>query len=111
MKREDLQPVHSFKLRGAYNKIAQLTETEKTNGVIAASAGNHAQDVALAAQKLGLQALIVMPRTTPSIKIDAVKSYGAAVELAGDSYSDAAEYCKNGYAKLAVCISTLSTIH
>jgi len=94
LKREDLQSVHSFKLRGAYNKIAQLTEAEKAKGVIAASAGNHAQGVALAAQKLGLSALIVMPRTTPGIKIEAVKSYGAEVELAGDSYSDAAEYCK-----------------
>lgn len=94
LKREDLQPVHSFKLRGAYNKIAQLTAAEKARGVIAASAGNHAQGVALAAKELGLSALIVMPRTTPSIKIDAVKSYGAEVELAGDSYSDAADYCK-----------------
>lgn len=94
LKREDLQSVHSFKLRGAYNKIAQLNDREKARGVIAASAGNHAQGVALAAQKLGLSALIVMPRTTPSIKVDAVKSYGAQVELAGDSYSDAAEVCK-----------------
>jgi threonine dehydratase len=94
LKREDLQPVHSFKLRGAYNKIAQLTDAEKKKGVIAASAGNHAQGVALAAKKLGLSALIVMPRTTPGIKIDAVKSYGAEVELFGDSYSDAADHCK-----------------
>lgn len=94
LKREDMQPVHSFKLRGAYNKIAQLTDAERIRGVIAASAGNHAQGVALAAKKLGISALIVMPRTTPAIKIEAVKSYGAAVELAGDSYSDAAEYCK-----------------
>lgn len=94
LKREDLQPVHSFKLRGAYNKISQLTDGERRRGVIAASAGNHAQGVALAAKKLGISALIVMPRTTPSIKIDAVKSYGAEVELAGDSYSDAAEHCK-----------------
>jgi len=93
-KREDLQPVHSFKLRGAYNKMARLTETERASGVIAASAGNHAQGVALAAKKLGLSALIVMPRTTPSIKIDAVKNYDAEVELFGDSYSEAAEYCK-----------------
>jgi threonine dehydratase len=92
LKREDLQPVHSFKLRGAYNKIAQLTAHERASGVIAASAGNHAQGVALAAQKLGIRALIVMPRTTPSIKIDAVKSYGATVELYGDNYSEAAEY-------------------
>jgi threonine dehydratase len=94
LKREDLQPVHSFKLRGAYNKITQLTDAERSHGVIAASAGNHAQGVALSAKKLGISALIVMPRTTPSIKVDAVKSYGAEVELAGDSYSDAAEHCK-----------------
>jgi threonine dehydratase len=94
LKREDLQPVHSFKLRGAYNKIAQLTKDERAQGVIAASAGNHAQGVALSAKKLGISALIVMPRTTPSIKVDAVTSYGAKVELAGDSYSDAAEHCK-----------------
>ena len=94
LKREDLQPVHSFKLRGAYNKIAQLSDKECERGVIAASAGNHAQGVALAAKKLGISALIVMPRTTPAIKVDAVKSYGAKVELAGDSYSDAADYCK-----------------
>lgn len=94
LKREDLQPVHSFKLRGAYNKMAQLTPAERERGVIAASAGNHAQGVALSAQKLGISALIIMPRTTPSIKIDAVKSWGAAVELHGDSYSDAAEHCK-----------------
>lgn len=94
LKREDLQPVHSFKLRGAYNKIAQLSKSERANGVIAASAGNHAQGVALAAKKLGISALIVMPRTTPIIKVDAVKSYGAEVELEGDSYSEAADYCK-----------------
>lgn len=94
LKREDLQPVHSFKIRGAYNKIAQLTADERQRGVIAASAGNHAQGVALSAKKLGISALIIMPRTTPGIKVDAVKSYGADVELAGDSYSDAAEYCK-----------------
>jgi threonine dehydratase len=94
LKREDLQPVHSFKLRGAYNKISQLTDTERAKGVIAASAGNHAQGVALAAKKMGISALIIMPRTTPSIKIDAVKGYGAEVELAGDSYSEAADYSK-----------------
>jgi len=94
LKREDLQPVHSFKVRGAYNKIAQLTPAELASGVIAASAGNHGQGVALAAQRLGISALIIMPRTTPAIKIDAVKSYGAIVELAGDSYSEAADYCK-----------------
>jgi threonine dehydratase len=94
LKREDLQPVHSFKLRGAYNKMCQLSPEEQESGVIAASAGNHAQGVALAAQRLGISALVVMPRTTPLIKIDAVKSYGVDVELAGDSYSDAAEYSK-----------------
>ena len=94
LKREDLQPVHSFKVRGAYNKIVQLSEADKTKGVIAASAGNHAQGVALAAKKLGLSSLIIMPLTTPAIKVEAVKSYGAEVELFGDSYSDAAEYCK-----------------
>lgn len=94
LKREDLQPVHSFKLRGAYNKISQLSAAEQSRGVIAASAGNHAQGVALSAKKLGISALIIMPRTTPAIKVDAVRSYGAAVELFGDSYSDAAEHCK-----------------
>lgn len=94
LKREDLQPVHSFKIRGAYNKIVNLTCDERAKGVIAASAGNHAQGVALAASNLGIDALIVMPKTTPSIKIEAVKSYGAKVDLYGDSYSDAADYCK-----------------
>ncbi|PID32234.1 threonine ammonia-lyase, biosynthetic [Candidatus Saccharibacteria bacterium] len=94
LKREDLQPVHSFKIRGAYNKIAALSEDERKKGVIAASAGNHAQGVALAAKKLGTTALIVMPRTTPSIKVEAVKGFGGQVELHGDNYSDAAEYCK-----------------
>jgi threonine dehydratase len=94
LKREDMLAVHSFKLRGAYNCISHLSTKEKSKGVITASAGNHAQGVALSAQKLGLSALIIMPVTTPSIKIDAVLCYGATVELAGDSYSDAAEYCK-----------------
>ncbi len=89
LKREDLQPVFSFKLRGAYNKISQLSDEEKKRGVIAASAGNHAQGVALAAKKLGIAATIVMPQTTPEIKVNAVKSLGASVVLIGDSYSDA----------------------
>ena len=89
LKREDLQPVFSFKLRGAYNKMAQLPKKQLRRGVIAASAGNHAQGVALAAQRLGCRALIVMPVTTPRIKIEAVKSRGAKVVLHGDSYSDA----------------------
>lgn len=88
LKREDTQEVHSFKIRGAYNKIAQLSEEEKNNGVIAASAGNHAQGVAYSAKKLKLKATIVMPKTTPSIKVDAVRGYGAKVVLFGDSYSD-----------------------
>ncbi len=92
MKREDLQPVHSFKLRGAYNKISGLTDEECAHGVIAASAGNHAQGVALAARKLGVKALIVMPRTTPSIKIEAVRHLGARVKLTGDAYDDAYVY-------------------
>ena len=89
LKREDAQPVFSFKLRGAYNKMAGLPAASLKRGVIAASAGNHAQGVALAAQKLGCRATIVMPVTTPQIKIAAVKSRGAAVVLHGDSYDEA----------------------
>ena len=89
MKREDLQPVHSFKNRGAYNKISGLSAEQLKSGVIAASAGNHAQGVALAARKLGIKALIVMPQTTPSIKIEAVRNYGASIKLVGDAYDDA----------------------
>ena len=93
LKREDQQPVFSFKLRGAYNKISKLSPAERDRGVIAASAGNHAQGVALAAQKLGLRAIIVMPRTTPEIKVDAVKSMNAEVVLWGDHYSEAQQHC------------------
>ncbi len=89
LKREDMQPVFSFKLRGAYNKMAHLPADVLAKGVIAASAGNHAQGVALSAQKLDCRAVIVMPTTTPQIKINAVKSRGAEVVLFGDSYSDA----------------------
>ena len=89
LKREDLQPVFSFKLRGAYNKMVKLSTEERERGVIAASAGNHAQGVALAAQKLKCRAVIVMPVTTPQVKIDAVAQRGAEVILHGDSYSDA----------------------
>jgi threonine dehydratase len=89
IKREDLQPVFSFKLRGAYNKMVRLPKTTRDRGVIAASAGNHAQGVALAAQKLGCKATIVMPVTTPQIKIDAVRARGAKVVLHGDSYDEA----------------------
>jgi threonine dehydratase len=88
LKREDLQSVFSFKLRGAYNKMSQLDETDRRRGVIAASAGNHAQGVALSAKRLGVDALIVMPTTTPEIKIKSVKAMGAQIELFGDSYSD-----------------------
>jgi threonine dehydratase len=94
LKREDMQPVFSFKLRGAYNKMARLTKDQLRRGVITASAGNHAQGVALAAQRLGCKAVIVMPVTTPRIKIDAVAARGAEVVLVGDSYSDASEHAK-----------------
>ena len=89
LKREDMQPVFSFKLRGAYNKMAKLTPAQLKRGVIAASAGNHAQGVALSAQKLGCKAIIVMPVTTPQIKVEAVARRGAKIILHGDSYSDA----------------------
>ena len=92
LKREDLQPVYSFKLRGSYNKMVQLSTEERARGVIASSAGNHAQGVALAAAKLNINAHIVMGRNTPSIKIDAVRNRGAHVVLHGDTYDDAAEY-------------------
>lgn len=94
LKREDLQPVFSFKLRGAYNKIVQLSDEEKAQGIIAASAGNHAQGVALSASKMGINALIVMPKTTPDIKVTAVKRLGAKVELYGNSYDEAYEYAR-----------------
>src|SRR2546423_14711710 len=89
IKREDLQPVFSFKLRGAYNKMAALPRSRLQRGVIAASSGNHAQGVALAAQRLGCRATIVMPVTTPRIKVDAVRARGAQVRLHGDSYAEA----------------------
>lgn len=92
LKREDLQPVFSFKLRGAYNKMAKLSQEELSRGVIAASAGNHAQGVALAAKKLGCEATIVMPVTTPPIKINAVRRLGGQVVLSGESFSDAANH-------------------
>ena len=90
IKREDLQPVFSFKLRGAYNKISQLSDSERKAGVVAASAGNHAQGVALAATRLGVDSRIVMPRTTPRIKIDAVGRFGGEAVLEGDTYDEAA---------------------
>ena len=92
LKREDQQPVFSFKLRGAYNKMAHLSPAQLKKGVICASAGNHAQGVALSARKLGARAVIVMPVTTPQLKIDAVRALGGEVVLHGDSYSDAYEH-------------------
>ncbi|RSZ44261.1 MULTISPECIES: threonine ammonia-lyase, biosynthetic [unclassified Variovorax] len=89
LKREDQQPVFSFKLRGAYNKMAHLSPAQLASGVICASAGNHAQGVALGARKLGTRAVIVMPVTTPKLKIDAVRGFGGEIVLHGDSYSDA----------------------
>jgi len=89
IKREDLQPVFSFKLRGAHNRIFHLTPEERERGVIAASAGNHAQGVALAASGMGIRALIVMPKTTPEIKVDAVRRFGGEVVLHGIAYDDA----------------------
>ena len=92
LKREDLQPVFSFKLRGAYNKLRHLSKKQLAAGVIAASAGNHAQGLALAAQKMGVKATIVMPKTTPRIKVDAVRGWGANVVLFGDNYDTAASH-------------------
>jgi threonine dehydratase len=89
IKREDMQPVFSFKLRGAYNKIVKLSPEKRKRGVICASAGNHAQGVALSAAKIGCRAVIVMPTTTPDIKIQAVRNRGGEVVLAGDSYDEA----------------------
>jgi threonine dehydratase len=99
LKREDLQSIFSFKIRGAYNHIARLSAEEKSRGVIAASAGNHAQGVALSARQLGIRAVIVMPRTTPEIKVAAVKALGAEVILEGDHYAEAQEHCDTLRAK------------
>lgn len=92
LKREDTQPVFSFKLRGAFNKMVHLTEEERARGVICASAGNHAQGVALAAKRLGCRAVIVMPVTAPAMKVEAVRNLGGEVVLVGDSFSDAAAH-------------------
>ena len=94
LKREDQQAVFSFKLRGAYNQMAHLTAAQLARGVICASAGNHAQGVALAAQRLGARAVVVMPVTTPGIKVAAVAARGATVELHGDSYHEAYLHAK-----------------
>lgn len=95
LKREDLQPVFSFKLRGAYNKIVNLTEEQQARGVITASAGNHAQGVALAASRLGINAVIVMPKTTPEIKVSSVRSLGGNVVLHGDLFDDAYAHARH----------------
>lgn len=94
-KREDLQPVKSFKLRGAYNKMAQLSKEQLEKGVICSSAGNHAQGVALAASKLGCNAIICMPESTPEIKVAAVRALGGTVELVGESYQETQAYAQN----------------
>lgn len=94
LKREDLQPVFSFKLRGAYNKMLSLSEEQLSKGVVAASAGNHAQGLAMAAKKMGVKATIVMPSTTPQIKVDAVKARGAKVLLRGETYDEASDYAQ-----------------
>ncbi|HAW63358.1 MAG TPA: threonine ammonia-lyase, biosynthetic, partial [Pseudomonas sp.] len=92
LKREDLQPVFSFKVRGAYNKLAQLSPEELARGVVTASAGNHAQGVALAAKQLGIKATIVMPRTTPELKVQGVRARGGKVVLHGDAFPEALAY-------------------
>lgn len=94
LKREDLQPVFSFKLRGAYNKMAHLDAEQRSRGVIAASAGNHAQGVALAGQELGIKVTIVMPRTTPAIKVQAVRARGGRAVLIGDTYDEASQHAQ-----------------
>ena len=94
LKREDKQSVYSFKLRGAYNKMAQLGDDQKAVGVITASAGNHAQGVAISAQKLGIRATIVMGQNTPSIKVNAVRDRGAKVVLHGDNYDEASQHAE-----------------
>ena len=94
LKREDMQSVFSFKLRGAYNKMAHLTPAQLARGVICASAGNHAQGVALAAKRMGARAVIVMPVTTPQVKVAAVKARGGEVVLKGDSFDEAFAHAK-----------------
>ena len=109
LKREDHQPVFSFKIRGAYNCIASLSPAERARGVITASAGNHAQGVALSARHLALRAVIVMPRTTPDIKVDAVRALGAEIVLAGDHYADAEDEARRLRAELRGSRSSIRT--
>lgn len=101
-KREDLQPIFSFKLRGAYNRMAHMTPEERACGVITASTGNHAQGVAFSGQQLGLRTVIVMPVTTPEIKVNACRARGAEVLLFGDSYSDAEAHAYTLQAELGL---------
>ena len=102
LKREDLQPVFSFKLRGAYNRMAQLSSTELKRGVIASSAGNHAQGVALSAQRLGCRAVIVMPSTTPEMKVRAVRALGGDVVLHGETYDECSAEAPVSYTHLTL---------
>lgn len=95
LKREDTQAIFCYKIRGAYNKMSNLSSVDLKRGVVAASAGNHSQGVAMSAKKLGCDALIVMPTTAPSIKVDAVRRWGAKIKLVGDSYDEAYEYAQN----------------
>ena len=104
IKREDLQPIFSFKIRGAYNRIAHLTAEQRQRGVICASAGNHGQGVALSAQRLQIPAWVVMPTTTPDIKIQAVARYGAQIVLAGDHYSQAYDHCQTLIESTGACM-------
>ena len=103
LKREDDQIIHSFKLRGAYQKMSSMTEEEKNKGVIASSAGNHAQGVALGASRLNIKAIIVMPTSTPKIKVQAVQQLGAEVILHGDVYDDAFQYAKELVTEKDLC--------
>ena len=98
LKREDLQPVFSFKLRGAFNRMFKLTAEERARGVVAASAGNHAQGVALSGNKLGIKTQIVMPKTTPEIKVKAVQAFGGQAVLHGNNYDEAYAHAQIGRA-------------
>ena len=104
IKREDLQPIFSFKIRGAYNRIAHLSKEQRQRGVICASAGNHGQGVALSAQRLKIPAWVVMPTTTPDIKVRAVARYGAQIILAGDHYSQAYDHCLSLVESTGACM-------
>lgn len=107
LKREDLQPTFSFKLRGAYQRMATLDAAQRARGVVAASAGNHAQGVALAAAKLGIRATVVMPLSAPQVKVDAVRRFGGSqvtVRLAGPSYSEAQAVARRLVARRHACL-------